>query len=157
MVAPDFHTYDRHWEDTAGDYRHFRCEICHAFFENDNNLQQHSKVHRQADIECPACYNMYTSYSNMVRHMETGCENASAELIRLRIAESMLGEHCLEISHHDIWNGDPQFDDNPYYCGECARRFGNLGSLVAHFEDNASCPVRVEDDLFQDILETLSP
>ncbi|THZ36665.1 hypothetical protein D6C88_10436, partial [Aureobasidium pullulans] len=147
MVAPDSDTYDRHWEDTASDHRHFRCEICHVFFENYNNLQQHSKVHRQADIECSACFNMYTSYSNMVRHMETGCENTSAELIRLRIADTSLHEDCLEISHYDDWNGEPQFDDNPYYCRECARRFGNLGSLVAHFEDNLSCPVRVEDDL----------
>lgn len=39
MVAPTQEVYDKHWEDTAQDSRHFRCNRCRRRFDDENNLK----------------------------------------------------------------------------------------------------------------------
>lgn len=51
MMAPNQEAYDRHFEDTAQDSRHFRCTQCYRIFAEENALRmvcfpnfQHAKL-----------------------------------------------------------------------------------------------------------------
>jgi hypothetical protein len=39
MMAPNQEAYDKHWEDTVQDTRHFRCEQCLKVFTEENALR----------------------------------------------------------------------------------------------------------------------
>ncbi|THW53197.1 hypothetical protein D6D22_00085 [Aureobasidium pullulans] len=158
MIAPDQDTYDQHWQDTVGDLRHLRCQICKVVFRTGHALEQHSKVHRPANITCIFCPNNYCSYSDMIRHIEAnGCQNASIESIQARIASIRPYGFCMNNESLDFFYdyGDFKPHDKPYECAQCDRFFKDLGSLTSHLENSASCEVGVHGRFFETILAAL--
>lgn len=56
MIAPDQDTYDQHWQDTVGDLRHCRCQICKVVFRTGHALEQVN------DIPFPFCQSNPPAY-----------------------------------------------------------------------------------------------
>lgn len=105
------------------------------FFKPSLMNQQHMQTHRKAQYGCVFCENMYRSYSDMFRHIESGyCRGGSADKLA-RI-----------LKYSGPWIFEPSSGDRPesYLCDGCQRDFRDLGSLVAHMENSRSCEELLE-------------
>jgi len=166
MMAPDQETYDKHWEDTAQDSRHFRCKDCHQVFAEENALRQvyrllptqrsitnhlhsqHAQVHRPATVLCSLCHKSFSSHSDLFRHMEVACRYINKQDLHDRLLSLPPHRSCALPTHRD--------EQLLFFCRGCERRFDDLGSWAAHVEQSRACPARVDSEYFRGIVEAVN-
>jgi hypothetical protein len=164
MIAPNQEVYDKHWEDTTQDSRHFRCDQCRRIFRKENHLKmvhlstppnpqhhtltttplQHAQTHLRPTISCFHCQNSFSSHSNLFRHMEVSCPHINKDTLHSWLQSVSPSRSCAFPAYMD----EPQ----PYFCRGCERTFNDLGSLAAHVEMSGICPATVDSVYFKGVI-----
>ncbi|EGC48341.1 C2H2 finger domain-containing protein [Histoplasma capsulatum var. duboisii H88] len=109
--------------------QHFMCAECGSFFQNDNNRRMHMITHQERDRECYGCTRMFSSFSSMLIHLESGTCFTDRGQLNYVATEYMDSD--------EYFRG---FDTmNPFFCPACQTGFNRLSSLYQHVEMRPDC------------------
>jgi DNA-directed RNA polymerase subunit RPC12/RpoP len=117
----------------------YQCTTCYRLFNTESNLLHHMQVHRPKNLSCPVCGDCrFASASNAVAHVETGhCAGCTgkdnARLQIYQFVQSRAPFMCIPQIGYDFGVGNAEgIPDKPYRCSVCAKKFGQLSSLMNH-------------------------
>ncbi|KAJ9604617.1 hypothetical protein H2200_010731 [Cladophialophora chaetospira] len=102
---------------------HHWCIDCKRYFNNENELTQHKRVHLPRNIECLGCDRQFSEFAAMILHLEAGTCASQTDVDDLDrwMANSRLHQYV-----------DYAYDPVKYCCPHCDRRFDYLSAFCQH-------------------------
>ena len=113
----------QHLTDT-GHKAEYTCRQCHKTFKTKSALQQHGRVHRHQDHQCPTCGLSFKFPSRLNKHLKT--HGSDRPHVCDKCGKCFVSVYYLR-DHIKIHS-----DDRPYKCDLCGAAFKQRPALYAH-------------------------
>ncbi|KAF9487596.1 hypothetical protein BDN71DRAFT_617978 [Pleurotus eryngii] len=153
LVFPDITSFNDHLTNTI--YHHW-CFICSRDFQSSTAFSQHnvSLAHKNRDLKCPFCEELFKSPSGVAFHIESGCHGVNrrqvtAAIHSLHIIPTISVSHRIEgasiqtepvdTTITTLIATEDSFDvlTSSYVCTICAHQFTSLRALNTHLNSPA--------------------
>ncbi len=122
--------------------KHLECNICHDFFKNENDLDDHTEEkHSDGDLECEGCGVTFTEMYQLMEHKKTHakCKPARQSTMTKSIVEMLDdlngGASSVESNTSGNETGDICVDGNGFLCKVCGVQNSSLLSMSKHMSE----------------------